>query len=81
MTPKPWKSNFTVNHHQAYVTNLNKALAGTKYETLPLMDIMLRAEKAGAIRNNSGGHYNHSLFWSILGQGTAFNPDSKVAWL
>ncbi|HRG22236.1 MAG TPA: superoxide dismutase [Saprospiraceae bacterium] len=66
-------------HHQAYVTNLNKALAGTKYETLPLMDIMLRAEKAGgAIRNNAGGHYNHSLFWSILGKGAAFNPESKV---
>lgn len=66
-------------HHQAYVTNLNKALAGTKYESLPLMDILLRAEKAGpAIRNNGGGHYNHSLFWSVLGKGSPFNPASKV---
>lgn len=66
-------------HHQAYVTNLNKALAGTKFEAMPLTDIMLRAERAGAaIRNNAGGHYNHSLFWSILGKGADFNPNSKV---
>lgn len=54
-------------HHQAYVTNLNKALAGTKLETLSmnqlLMDISFRSD---AIRNNAGGHYNHSLFWEVL---------------
>ncbi|MBK8699737.1 MAG: superoxide dismutase [Saprospiraceae bacterium] len=66
-------------HHQAYVNNLNKALAGTTYEKLALNDIMLRAEKAGnAIRNNAGGHYNHSLFWKILGTGSNFNASSEV---
>lgn len=54
-------------HHQAYVTNLNKAIAGTKLEALSmnqlLMDISFRSD---AIRNNAGGHYNHSLFWEIL---------------
>lgn len=66
-------------HHQAYVTNLNKALAGTRYESLTLPDILLRAGNAGAaIRNNGGGHYNHSLFWSILGKGNAYNPSSRL---
>jgi superoxide dismutase len=54
-------------HHQGYVTNLNKALAGTKLATLSmnqlLMDVSFRSD---AIRNNAGGHYNHSLFWEIL---------------
>ena len=54
-------------HHQAYVTNLNKALAGTKLESFSmnqlLMDVSFRSD---VIRNNAGGHYNHSLFWEIL---------------
>ncbi len=54
-------------HHQAYVTNLNKALAGTKLATLSmnqlLMDVSFRSD---VVRNNAGGHYNHSLFWEIL---------------
>lgn len=54
-------------HHQAYVTNLNKAIVGTKAESLKLEDILLSAGRRGdAIRNNAGGHYNHSLFWEIL---------------
>jgi superoxide dismutase len=54
-------------HHQAYVTNLNKALSGSKLATMSmnqlLMDVSFRSD---AIRNNAGGHYNHSLFWEIL---------------
>ncbi len=66
-------------HHQAYVNNLNKAVKGTKYEKLSLEDIMLRASSTGdAIRNNSGGHYNHSHFWKILGTGSKFDPNSEV---
>lgn len=54
-------------HHQAYVNNLNKAIAGTKAESLPIEDLLINAEQRGsAIRNNGGGHYNHTLFWSIL---------------
>ena len=54
-------------HHQAYVNNLNKAIVGTPLENVPLIDIMLTiSTKPDVIRNNSGGHYNHSLFWEIL---------------
>jgi superoxide dismutase len=66
-------------HHQAYVTNLNKAVKGTKYEKLPLEELQLRVGSAGdAIRNNGGGHYNHSHFWKILGTGSKFDPSSEV---
>lgn len=55
-------------HHQAYVNNLNKAIKGTPFESLSLEEILLTlpANGADAIRNNAGGHYNHSLFWEIL---------------
>lgn len=55
-------------HHNAYVTNLNKAIAGTGAEHLSLEDLMKSISKYPAgIRNNGGGHYNHTLFWEILG--------------
>ena len=54
-------------HHQAYVNNLNKALAGTKAVDLSLEDLVISAgRRSDAVRNNAGGHYNHSLFWGIL---------------
>ena len=54
-------------HHQAYVTNLNKAVSGTKFENQTLEDHLLGvSRRSDAIRNNAGGHYNHSLFWEIL---------------
>lgn len=57
-------------HHQAYVDNLNKAIAGTDAENLSLEDLMANISKyPAAVRNNGGGHYNHSLFWQILGPG------------
>lgn len=66
-------------HHNAYVSNLNRALKGTRYETLPLTDILMRSERAGdAIRNNAGGHYNHTLFWNVLAMNKPFNPESEV---
>lgn len=55
-------------HHQAYVDNLNKALAGTEGEGLSLEELMANISKyPAAVRNNGGGHYNHSLFWEVLG--------------
>jgi Fe-Mn family superoxide dismutase len=55
-------------HHQAYVDNLNKALAGTDGEGKPLEELMANISKyPAAVRNNGGGHYNHSLFWQVLG--------------
>ncbi len=54
-------------HHQAYVDNLNKALQGTDGEGKSLEELMANISKyPAAVRNNGGGHYNHSLFWSIL---------------
>lgn len=55
-------------HHQAYVDNLNKALAGTEGEGKSLEELMADISKyPAAVRNNGGGHWNHSLFWEILG--------------
>ena len=54
-------------HHQAYVTNFNKAIEGTEANKMSLEDVMLNISKfSPAMRNNGGGHYNHSLFWEIL---------------
>lgn len=66
-------------HHQAYVDNLNKALEGTDAAELPLEDIIKNISKyPAAVRNNGGGHYNHSLFWEVLGTG-ATAPEGKLA--
>ena len=66
-------------HHAAYVKNLNAALKGTKSEEYSLDELMLYAsEFESAIRNNAGGHYNHSLFWSTLAVNKPFNPQSEV---
>lgn len=57
-------------HHNAYVTNLNKAIEGTDAENLSLEELMANISKhPAAVRNNGGGHYNHTLFWEILGPG------------
>ncbi len=61
-------------HHQAYVTNANAALEGTAYADASVEDVLrnlgtLPADKQGPVRNNAGGHANHSLFWEIMGPG------------
>ncbi len=66
-------------HHQGYVNNLNKAVAGTAMENLTLTDLMLSAGTMGAaIRNNGGGHYNHTLFWEILSPTPSKTPSSTL---
>jgi superoxide dismutase, Fe-Mn family len=66
-------------HHATYVKNLNNAVKGTKYEGYSLDDLMLHAGDLGdAIRNNAGGHYNHSLYWNILSLNNPFDPQSEV---
>jgi Fe-Mn family superoxide dismutase len=66
-------------HHNAYVTNLNNAIAGTDAEKLSIEDICKNISKyPAAVRNNGGGHYNHSLFWTILGPGGS-TPKGAVA--
>jgi len=57
-------------HHQAYVDNLNKALAGTDGEGKTLEELLANISAyPAAVRNNGGGHYNHTLFWTVLGPG------------
>ncbi len=54
-------------HHRGYVNNLNNAVKGTPMAELDLNELMLRVSLFGdAVRNNGGGHYNHTLFWEIL---------------
>ena len=53
-------------HHAAYVNNLNNALKGTAFENASLEEILAKAVETPAVRNNGGGHYNHSFFWTLL---------------
>lgn len=67
-------------HHQAYVDNLNKALAGTENENKSLEELMAMMSKLPIpVRNNGGGHFNHSLFWEILSPNGGGNPTGKLA--
>jgi Fe-Mn family superoxide dismutase len=67
-------------HHQAYVDNLNKGIAGTDAENASLEDILANISKyPAAVRNNGGGHYNHKLFWSILGPNAGGEPTGEFA--
>lgn len=67
-------------HHQAYVDNLNKAIAGTAADDAELEDILTQVSQySPAVRNNAGGHYNHSLFWKILSATPTTVPTGKLA--
>ena len=71
-------------HHNAYVTNLNKALEGTGLDSQSIEDLCRNIEKVpenirGAVRNNGGGHANHSLFWTVMGKGKGGKPSGKLA--
>ena len=67
-------------HHQAYVTNLNNAIAGTDAENATIEDICKNISKYPmAVRNNGGGHYNHSMFWSILSPNGGGQPKGALA--
>ena len=66
-------------HHQAYVNNLNNAIAGTDAEEKSIEDILKNVDKYSmVVRNNAGGHYNHSLFWKILSPTATLSPSGKV---
>ena len=71
-------------HHQAYVDNANKALEGTEWADASVEDVLrsldkLPADKQTAVRNNAGGHANHSLFWEIMGPQAGGSPDGDLA--
>jgi superoxide dismutase, Fe-Mn family len=66
-------------HHQAYITNLNNALAGGIWENKSLEEILANVSKLPvAVRNNGGGHFNHSMFWQVMGPNGGGNPSSEV---
>src|SRR5215467_12840283 len=66
-------------HHQAYVTNLNNAIKGTDAENKSIEEICKNISKyPAAVRNNGGGHYNHTLFWEIMGPGSGGKPANDV---
>ncbi|MBK9099768.1 MAG: superoxide dismutase [bacterium] len=67
-------------HHNAYVTNLNKAVEGTEMEGKSLEDLMANISKYPvAVRNNGGGHWNHSLFWTLMKKGGGGEPTGAFA--
>jgi Fe-Mn family superoxide dismutase len=67
-------------HHQAYVTNLNNAIAGTDAEKMSIEDICKNISKFPmAVRNNGGGHFNHSLFWQIMAPNAGGMPTGDLA--
>ncbi|WP_131537476.1 superoxide dismutase [Pedobacter nototheniae] len=67
-------------HHQAYVTNLNKAVEGKPEASLSIEEIVKNISKyPAAVRNNGGGHYNHSLFWNVLGPNKGGEPTGDLA--
>jgi superoxide dismutase, Fe-Mn family len=70
-------------HHQAYVDNANKALAGTEWENSSVESVLasldaLPEEIRTAVRNNAGGHANHSLFWQIMGPDGGGEPEGEL---
>ena len=71
-------------HHQAYVDKLNAAIAASEWESKSLDEIMVSLDKVpdkikAAVRNNGGGHYNHSLFWQWMSPTGGGEPTGKVA--
>jgi len=67
-------------HHQAYVDNLNKAIAGTDADEKTLEELMANISAYPmAVRNNGGGHYNHTLFWTVLGPNGGGAPTGDLA--
>src|SRR6218665_774932 len=67
-------------HHQAYVDNLNKALEGSDAADVSLDEICKNISKYPvAVRNNGGGHFNHSLFWTVLGPNAGGAPTGALA--
>ena len=71
-------------HHQAYVTAANNALEGTEWADRPVEDVLqnldqIPEDKRAVVRNNAGGHYNHSLFWEWMSPDGGGEPDGELA--
>lgn len=70
-------------HHQTYIDNLNKAIAGTEWESLAVEELLRRLNDVpeairGVVRNHGGGHANHSLFWKILAPAQGQEPTGPL---
>ena len=70
-------------HHQAYINNVNNAIKDTEFDNLPVEKLIADLNKLpenirGAVRNNGGGHANHSLFWTIMGPNAGGNPSGDL---
>ncbi|MBN1385481.1 superoxide dismutase [Candidatus Woesearchaeota archaeon] len=70
-------------HHQGYVDKLNEAVKGTEFESMTAEGLLMHLEKVPerirtAVRNNGGGHYNHSLFWKVIGPDCGGKPGGKL---
>ncbi len=71
-------------HHQAYVDKVNGALEGTSLADTPIEEILrdlsqVPEDKRGAVKNNGGGHYNHTMFWENMSPGAGGEPDGELA--
>jgi superoxide dismutase, Fe-Mn family len=71
-------------HHQAYIDNANKALDGTEWADSPVEEVLASLDELPedirtAVRNNAGGHANHTLFWEIMAPGAGGEPDGALA--
>lgn len=71
-------------HHQAYITNLNNAIQGTELGSQSIEDLCRNIDKVPenirpVVRNNGGGHANHSLFWTVMGPGAGGEPTGALA--
>src|SRR2546422_5720417 len=71
-------------HHTAYVTNLNAAIEGTEFDGRPIEQVLteldlLPEDKQTAVRNNGGGHANHTLFWEIMSPNGGREPSGRLA--
>ncbi|KRO71723.1 MAG: superoxide dismutase [Cryomorphaceae bacterium BACL18 MAG-120924-bin36] len=66
-------------HHQAYVNNLNAAIEGTPMAGKSLEDLMKQHSDVPAVRNNGGGHFNHSLFWTVMSPNGGGLPTGDLA--
>lgn len=66
-------------HHQGYINKFNNAIKDTKFEDIPLEEVLKSASSLpGGVRNNGGGHYNHTLFWSILKPNGGGTPSGSL---
>lgn len=71
-------------HHQAYIDNANKVLTGTEFENFEVEQILRKIDGIpesirNTVRNNAGGHYNHSLFWNFMGPGKGGSPSAELS--